>query len=136
MKVSVIYWSGTGNTETMANLIADGAKEKGLECIVKNVSQAGMDDIKNADIIALGCPSMGDEVLEESEFQPFVDSIKGELEGKKVALFGSYGWGDGRWMREWHEDMKNAGCEMLGEGLIVNGAPSGDECKDFGKTFA
>ena len=136
MKLSVIYWSGTGNTEAMANLIADGAKEKGLECVVKSVSEASQDDIKDADIVALGCPSMGDEVLEESEFQPFVDAAKSNLSGKKVALFGSYGWGDGRWMREWYEDMKNAGCSMVDEGLIVNGAPSGDECKEYGRSFA
>lgn len=139
MSVSIIYWSGTGNTEAMANLIGEGAKEAGAEAIVKNVAQASLDDIKNAGVIALGCPSMGDEVLEEYEFQPFVDSAITDLKGKKVAIFGSYGWGDGRWMREWHETLQQAGCTMVNEGLIVNGAPAGDteqECKDFGKKLA
>lgn len=139
MNVSIIYWSGTGNTEAMANLIGEGAKEAGAEILVKNTSEASLDDVKNADVVVLGCPSMGDEVLEEYEFEPFVDSALADLKGKKVALFGSYGWGDGRWMREWHEKMQGAGCTMLNEGLIVNGGPAGDtetECKDLGKTIA
>ncbi len=134
MKISVIYWSGTGNTEAMANLIAEGAA--GAECTVKSVGNASLDDVKNADVVAFGCPSMGDEVLEEFEFQPFLESAMPLLKGKRVALFGSYGWGDGRWMREWTECMTGAGCLMVAEGLIVNGAPSGDECKELGQKLA
>ena len=139
MNISIIYWSGTGNTETMANLVAEGAKDAGANVVVKSTSTASLDDVKNADAVALGCPSMGDEVLEEFEFQPFLDSAMAELKNKKIVLFGSYGWGDGRWMREWHESMISSGCNVLNEGLIVNGGPSGDsetECKELGKTVA
>ncbi len=136
MKVSIIYWSGTGNTEAMARLIAEGATAGGADCTVKGVAEASLDDVKNADVVALGCPSMGDEVLEESEFQPFLASVMEAVKGKKIALFGSYGWGDGRWMREWTVCMTQAGCLMAAEGLIVNGAPAGNECQALGKTIA
>ena len=139
MNLSIIYWSGTGNTEAMANLIADGANVAGANVTLKSTADASLDDIKNADVVALGCPSMGDEVLEECEFQPFMDSAMADLKEKKVAIFGSYGWGDGRWLREWHESLANNGCVMLSEGLMVNGAPAGDDeniCKELGKTIA
>lgn len=139
MNLSIVYWSGTGNTEAMANLIGEGAKEAGANVSVKTTAEASLDDIKNADVVALGCPSMGDEVLEECEFQPFMDSAMADLKGKKVAIFGSYGWGDGRWIREWHENLTSNGCILLNEGLMVNGAPAGDgeaECKELGKTIA
>ncbi|MGI6162230.1 MAG: flavodoxin [Christensenellales bacterium] len=137
-KVNIIYWSGTGNTETMANLISEGAKEAGAEVSVKEVSQASADDL-NADVLALGCPSMGDEVLEESEFEPYMESIEGQLSGKKVALFGSYGWGDGEWMRDWHQRVEAAGAMVMDEGLIVEYEPEGESaeaCKEFGKSIA
>lgn len=136
MSVAIIYWSGTGNTEAMAGLIAKGA---GSESSMKVVSEATIDDVKNATAVAFGCPSMGDEVLEESEFQPFIDSVMDSVKGKKVGLFGSYGWGDGRWMREWVETMKAAGADVINEGLIVNGAPAGEDeekCVELGKALA
>jgi len=108
-----------------------GTEGAGASVTVKNVSEASIDDI-NCDIICLGCSSMGDEVLEEVEFEPYVVSIEGSVSGKKLALFGSYGWGDGQWMRDWDERMKNAGAELVCERLIVNEMPSGDECKTFG----
>ena len=135
MQIKVIYWSGTGNTEAMANLIKEGAEGAGATVILKNVSEASASDV-NCDVLALGCPSMGDEVLEEGEFEPFIASIEGSIGGKKIALFGSYGWGDGGWMRDWNERMKNAGAELVVESLIVNEAPSGQECKDFGAAIA
>ena len=131
MKINVIYWSGTGNTEAMANLIKEGAESAGATVNLKNVSEASPDDV-NCDVLLLGCPSMGDEVLEEDAFEPFMVSIEGSVSGKKVALFGSYGWGDGQWMREWDERMKKAGATLIAESLIVNEAPEGQECKDFG----
>ena len=135
MQINIIYWSGTGNTEAMAKLIQEGAESAGATVALKNVSSASPDDI-NCDVLVLGCPSMGAEVLEESEFEPFIVSIEGLISGKKLALFGSYGWGDGQWMREWDERMKAAGAELVAESLIVNEAPEGQECVDFGTKIA
>ncbi|MBV4430635.1 flavodoxin [Clostridium tyrobutyricum] len=138
-KVNIIYWTGTGNTESMANLIAEGAKEKGADVNLINVSSASEADVKDADVVALGSPAMGAEVIEESEMEPFVESISGVVSGKKIALFGSYGWGDGEWMRSWVERMEGYGANLVNDGLIVNEAPEGEseeECKNLGKELA
>lgn len=139
-KVAVIYWSGTGNTEMMAEAIEEGLKSAGAEVERFSVDAISAEDALAYDKLALGCPSMGDEVLEEDEFEPFFGSIESGLTGKKVALFGSYGWGDGEWMRDWQERVKAAGAELhQGEGLIINETPDEDgleTCKTFGKTFA
>ena len=133
MKTAVIFWSGTGNTEAMAQAVADGA---GAELFSVSEFKGSVSDY---DRIAFGCPSMGDEILEESEFEPFFAEVEGELSGKKIALFGSYGWGDGEWMRNWVERAKTAGAEITnGEGLIVNYAPSDAdlaECKALGESL-
>jgi flavodoxin short chain len=139
MKLSVIYWSGTGNTEAMANLIAEGAKTSGAEVDIKTVSEADFSDVESADAAVLGCPSMGAEVLEEGEFEPFIASIEGKIKGKMIALFGSYGWGDGEWMRNWEDRMKAAGAVLVTDSLIVNEAPAGgdiEKCKAFGAAVA
>lgn len=129
-KIAVVYWSGTGNTEAMANLIADGIKEAGGEVEVATSDCFGVEDVDAFDKIAFGCPSMGDEELEDTEFEPMYSSVKSKLSGKKVALFGSYGWGDGDWMRSWEDDLKETGAELIdGEGLIVNETPEGDACE-------
>ena len=135
MQINVIYWSGTGNTEAMADFIKEGAESAGATATVKNVSDASVDDM-NCDILVLGCSSMGDEVLEESEFEPYMESIEDSISGKKLALFGSYGWGDGQWMRDWDERVLAAGAELVAESLVVNEAPEGQECKDFGAKIA
>ena len=103
MKTAVIYWSGTGNTEAMAKAVAEGA---GAECFAVSEFSGNVEDY---DAIALGCPAMGAEELEDSEFEPFFSGIEGKLSGKKIALFGSYGWGDGEWIRTWAEDAEAAG---------------------------
>ena len=122
MKTAVIYWSSTGNTEAMAKAVAAGASVEAVT--VSDFSG----NIKNYDALALGCPAMGDEVLEESEFEPFFASAEGDISGKKVLLFGSYGWGDGQWMRDWEERVKTAGAELVGgEGYIVNDAPTDND---------
>ena len=122
MKTAVIYWSGTGNTEAMANAVAEGA---GADLFTVSDFSGSVADF---DAIAFGCPAMGAEVLEEDEFEPFFTSIEGKLSGKKVLLFGSYGWGDGEWMRNWEERTKTAGAVLVGdEGYIVNEAPSDDD---------
>ena len=122
MKTAVIYWSGTGNTEAMAKAAAEGANAE-----LFSVSEFS-GNVADYDAIAFGCPAMGAEVLEEDEFEPFFANIEGSLSGKKVLLFGSYGWGDGEWMRNWEERVKAAGAELVnGEGIIVNEAPSDDD---------
>lgn len=134
MKNAVIYWSGTGNTEMMAKAIAEGA---GAELFAVSAFNGNIADY---DRIAFGCSAMGDEVLEEDEFEPFFTSIEGSLAGKTIALFGSYGWGDGEWMRNWEERVKTDGAVLLGdEGLIVNETPSDDDlakCKELGENLA
>lgn len=139
MKISIIFWSGTGNTEAMANAIKEGAESSGAEVLLKSVEKATVADAVDADVLLLGCPSMGDEVLEETEFEPYVESIEGKLRGKKIGLFGSYGWGDGQWMRDWDVRMKNAGCEFVCDSLIVNETPGEaelEQCRGFGKKAA
>ena len=122
MKVAVVYWSGTGNTEGMAEALAAAINESGAVAELLTCDKFNAGSVANYDAFALGCPSMGDEVLEESEFQPMYDAVEGALSGKKVALFGSYGWGDGQWMRDWAEQAKNAGINVIAE-LIANEAP-------------
>ena len=137
-KIAVLYWSGTGNTEAMANAVADGAKEKGAEVVLAQPDDfAG--SVAEFDAVALGCPAMGAEELEDGEFAPMYEGIKAGLAGKKVALFGSYGWGDGEWMRTWEDDSKGAGIELAAESVIVNDAPDDDgiaSCKALGAALA
>lgn len=138
--VKIIYWSGTGNTEMMAQAIAEGVLESGCDVSLENVNQVSIDALKSFDCIALGCPSMGAEVLEESAMEPFVQSfIQSGASGKKIALFGSYDWGDGQWMRDWEERMENAGALLIEKGLIVNNTPDEadkENCKILGSHLA
>ena len=140
MKTAVVYWSGTGNTEAMAGSVAEGAKSAGAEVSVFTASDFSADMVDQFDSIAFGCPSMGSEQLEDSEFEPFFASIEGKLSGKKVALFGSYGWGDGEWMRQWQDRITGDGATLVnGEGLIVNETPDDDalaSCKALGEALA
>ena len=136
MATAIIYWSGTGNTEAMAKAIEAGMKEKGAQTNLFEVSEADANIVDQYEKIAFGCPSMGAEVLEESEFEPFFAAVEAKLAGKKVALFGSYGWGDGEWMRNWQEQVKAAGAELYSEGFIQQEAPDEDACKEFGMGFA
>lgn len=134
-KAAVIYWSGTGNTEAMAQAIQAGMVEKGVETELFNVAQAPA-DLSGYDRLAFGCPSMGAEVLEEGEFDPYFSDIEASLAGKKVSLFGSYGWGDGQWMREWYERTVGTKAILFDQGLIAQDAPDEAECKDHGRQFA
>ena len=139
-KIYVVYWSQTGNTLAMAQAVAEGVKEAGKEAEVVDVSAASLDELKKASAFAMGCPAMGAEVLEESEMEPFVCDVEGFAAGKKVALFGSYGWGDGQWMRDWTDRMSSAGASIVnGEGLICQEVPDADtleECKQLGRSLA
>ena len=134
MKAAVIYWSGTGNTEKMAQAVLEGLKGAGAEAQLLTPDQVDT-SLAGLDIVALGCPAMGAEVLEENEFEPMFQNIKGNLAGKKVAIFGSYGWGDGEWMRNWEQECKAAGVNLVSEGLMANNEPDDAalaECKALG----
>ena len=139
-KIYVVFWTQGGNTQAMAEAIGEGIREAGKEAEVVFVTGANLDELKAAPKFALGCPAMGAEVLEESEMEPFVCDVEGFASGKKIALFGSYGWGDGEWMRDWAERMKNAGAVLLREeGIITNDAPEDDmleELKAAGQELA
>ena len=136
-KIYVVFWTQGGNTQAMAEAIGEGIREAGKEAEVVFVTGANLDELKAAPKFALGCPAMGAEVLEESEMEPFVCDVEGFASGKKIALFGSYGWGDGQWMRDWEERMTAAGATVLnGEGLICQETPDDDaikQCEELGE---
>ncbi len=126
MSKVIVFWSGTGNTEDIANKI-----KSDLDCDIFNVSEANVDDVLAYDTIILGCPAMGAEELEDGEFKPFYDELIAQAAGKNIALFGSYGWGDGEWMRNWCDEVKGYGCNLLSEGLIVNGDSSAIDAGEY-----
>lgn len=128
-KVSVIYWSGTGNTEKMAQAVASGAKTTETEVTLLSVAEATTKHVEEADYLALGCPSMGSEVLEESEMEPFVNSIASLIKNKPLVLFGSFGWGDGQWMDDWTQKMKEQGARLVCDSLIINETPDDEGLK-------
>lgn len=137
MKKAVIYASTTGNTEAMANAVAEGVKSCGAELLMSTASEASVSDVLACDSIILGSPAMGDEVLEDS-MEEFYTNLEGGLSGKKVAVFGSYDWGDGQWLRTWVERLSAAGATVVnGEGLKAQLAPDEAalaECKSLGET--
>lgn len=138
-KIAVVYWSGTGNTEAMANQIVDGAKAAGAESALFTSAEFNADMVAAYDAIAFGCPSMGAEELEETEFEPMFSAVKPSLSGKDIALFGSYGWGDGEWMRTWEDDCRAAGCNIAAASVICCETPDDDanaSCRSMGKALA
>lgn len=138
-KIAVIYWSGTGNTEMMASAIAEGIESAGKSAEKMTVDAFNAASFDSYGKIAFGCPAMGGEELEETEFEPFFAGIESLLKGKKVALFGSYDWGDGEWMRLWQDRVVSDGAVLSEEGLIVHMTPDEEAlqtCADFGKRFA
>ena len=139
-KLMVVYWSQTGNTEIMANAVAEGVKEAGKESAAVEVSSMTPDALKDAPVFALGCPAMGAEVLEEGEMEPFVTEVEAFAFGRHIGLFGSYGWGDGEWMRDWQTRMADAGAEVVGgRGVIAQESPDEDalnQCRELGKALA
>ena len=122
-QIPVIFWTGTGNTQMMADAVAEAINAAGAEAVVKNISEITADEAAGYDALALGCPAMGAEVLEECEFEPFFTELEGKLAGKKVALFGSYGWGGGEWMRTWEDDCAAAGLTLCAESVICQDEP-------------
>lgn len=139
-KIAIVYWSGTGNTEIMANEFANGIKEAGAEASVFTASEFSPAMISDFDKFAFGCPSMGAEELEESEFEPMFSSVEKLLSGKEIILFGSFGWGDGEWMRIWQQRCTDNGIKVYSdEGLILNETPDKvglEMCRELGKSYA
>ena len=139
-KVAIVYWSGTGNTEKMASCIAEGVKEAGGEAVMLAPGEFSAASFSDYGAVAFGCPAMGSEVLEEADFEPMFEGVEGALSGKRIALFGSYGWGDGQWMRDWQQRVDDANASLYnGEGLIINETPDDDgleQCRQFGAGFA
>ena len=134
-KTIIVYWSGTGNTEAMANAVSEGAPDAKLV----TVSETSADEVLSYDNIIMGCPAMGAEVLEEDEMEPLMVAIEGALSGKNVGLFGSYGWGDGTWMHDWEDRVKASGANLVTDGVMANEAPDDDvlaQCVELGKMTA
>lgn len=135
MKTTIIYWSSTGNTEKMAHLIETGIKKSGSEVAVKTVSESSPTDIMDSDIVILGCSAMGVEEIDGTEMEPFINKHKACFKDKDIALFGSYGWGDGDWMASWESMMEGLDANLLSESLMVNETPvddTADACVSFG----
>lgn len=138
-KVAVVYWSMTGNTEAMAKAVADGARAGGAEAELLRSADFGPERLDEFDAVAFGCPAMGDEILEEDEFDPMFTACEPKLGGRRIALFGSYDWGDGEWMRQWEARCKAAGADLACDFVICNLEPDADgvaQCEALGKALA
>lgn len=138
-KVAVVYWSGTGNTEAMARQVEAGAREAGAEVTLFTAAEFGVEKMDDFDAVAFGCPSMGSEQLEESEFEPMFQDCETKLKNKKVALFGSYGWGDGEWMRNWEDICRSDGAMLACDSVICNETPDNEAeaaCTALGQALA
>ena len=138
-KVAVVYWSGTGNTLAMAEAVKTGAEAAGAESKLFTPAEFNKDMVKDYDAIAFGCPAMGAEVLEETEFEPMFSDIESALTGKRIALFGSYGWGDGQWLRDWEDRCNTIGANLVTDSVMANNAPTPDDldnCKALGRALS
>ena len=139
MKIAVVYWSSTGNTEAMANAVAEGARKAGASAELFTATEFDGGKVDAFDAIAFGCPAMGAEELEDSEFAPMFESCESKLSGKKIALFGSSGWGDGEWMRTWEDTCRNDGASLVCDSVICQEAPDDDAlnaCRSLGESLA
>lgn len=138
-KIAVVYWSSTGNTEAMANAVAEGAKAAGAEVSVFEAAEFSAEKTDDFEAVAFGCPAMGDEVLEETEFEPMFEACEAKLAGKRIVLFGSYGWGDGQWMQDWEERCRNHKAELVADSVICEEVPDDEgleKCRALGKALA
>lgn len=139
MKIAVVYWSSTGNTEAMAQAVIEGARKAGASAELFTATEFDGNKVDAFDAIAFGCPAMGAEELEDSEFAPMFESCESKLSGKKIALFGSYGWGDGEWMRSWESRCDDAGANMVCDSVICNETPDDEAlsaCRELGAALA
>lgn len=138
-KIAVVYWSGTGNTEAMASAVAQGVKAAGADVDLLTAAEFDAGKVEQYDAIAFGCPAMGEEALEEEVFAPMFESVKGALGGKKIALFGSYGWGDREWMQKWEEQCAECGASLACDSVTCMAEPDPDAldaCTQLGSTLA
>ena len=138
MKIAVVYWSSTGNTESMAQAVAEGAKKAGAETELFTATEFDGGKMDGFDAVAFGCPAMGAEELEDTEFAPMFEGCEGKLSGKKIALFGSYGWGDGEWMRTWEETCQSKGANLVCDSVICQETPDEDAldaCRKLGEAL-
>lgn len=138
-KIAVVYWSSTGNTEAMANAVAEGVKDAGAEVSVFEATEFSAEKTEEFEAIAFGCPAMGNEVLEETEFEPMFEACEAKLAGKRIVLFGSYGWGDGQWMQDWEERCRNHKAELVADSVICEEMPDDgglEKCRALGKALA
>ena len=139
MKIAVVYWSSTGNTEAMAQAVAEGARKAGASAELFTATEFDGGKVDAFDAIAFGCPAMGAEELEDSEFAPMFEGCESRLSGKKIALFGSYGWGDGEWMRTWEDTCRSDGASLVCDSVICQEAPDDDAlnaCRSLGEALA
>ncbi len=139
MCVAIVYWSGTGNTEAMAKEVAKGVQENGTDSKLFLADEFHENMMEDYSAIAFGCPSMGEEELEETEFEPMFSRCKPYLKDRKIALFGSYGWGDGEWMRRWEDDARKDGASLVCESVICCEDPDEEACeacRDLGRALA
>lgn len=139
MKIAVVYWSSTGNTEAMAQAVAEGARKAGASAELFTATEFDGGKVDAFDAIAFGCPAMGAEELEDSEFAPMFESCESKLSGKKIALFGSYGWGDGEWMRTWEDTCRDDSASLVCDSVICQEAPDDDAlnaCRSLGEALA
>ena len=137
-KIAVVYWSGTGNTEAMANAVLDGVRAAGAEAELFSSAEFDASMLPSYDAVDFGCPAMGAEQLEDFEFEPLYESCRPSLSGKRLGLFGSYGWGDGQWMRAWEESCRQSGAVLSGESVICSGYPEADSlesCRRLGRSL-
>ncbi len=125
-KIAIVYWSGTGNTEAMAAAVSDGAREAGGEVTLLGPTEFTADQMDAYDAVAFGCPAMGAEQLEECDYEPMFTACEPKLSGKRIALFGSYGWGDGEWMRLWEKRCVSKGAVLACPPVICNEFPDDD----------
>ena len=138
-KLAIVYWSGTGHTEEMANYVFQGATSAGGEAELYTADKFPVEELDNMSTVAFGCPSMGDEELEETEFRPMFDACRPKLKGKPIGLFGSFGWGNGEWMRKWEQECRDIGANLTHEGIICNEAPdeaAARACRRLGISLA
>ncbi len=138
-KVAVVYYSMSGNTQMMAEAVARGAENAGAEVSLVEASSFDAGEVSAFDAIAFGCPAMGSEVLEEGVFEPMFASLESSLNGKKVGLFGSYGWGVGQWMHDWEDRVRNDGANLVQDGVMANYTPDEgalQECEALGQNLA
>ena len=138
-KAAIVYWSSTGNTEAMANAVLEGAQAAGVQAELIPAGEFSGAMLESYDAVAFGCPAMGAEVLEEDEFEPMFTGCEAGLSGRKLGLFGSYGWGDGQWMRDWQERCEADGAVLAAEPVIANEEPDDDAlaaCRALGAALA